>query len=562
MAEKKVPFEGFVGPSYTDRAHGFDNQETINLYLEQDPTGQGKNKQPVIFMGTPGLKNLQTIGSGPIRGTYTVSNQIVNEQISYVVSGNEVYQLSGSNSIPILQVGTLTTSTGPVSISDNGIQILIVDGQNGYYITIGATAFVSSFPYYSGAGNGTISDIGINQSIATAQNWDLVAINSTTFSVTGSVSGSQSDCTVGTAYSTPDGISWTITAGSTAFTSGDEFTFSISGANTLVQITDPNFYPADNVTFQDGYFILNRKGTNQFFLSDLYSIVFPALNVESKSGNSDPIVSVISVSRQLYLLGTDTTEIWWDSGASGSSPFARQDGRFSQVGCAAAHTPVILAEQFFWLGSNAQGTGVVYTIEGSLPKRISTSAVEFSIQNAQGNIAESTAFSYQSEGHYFYCLNVPGTNCTWVYDMVTEQWHKRQDFPNGVAGRWYAETHCLLNNVHIIGDYRNGNIYKLDLDTYTDNGEPKHYIRQTPIVAENLNNMFHKLLQIDGQMGVGLVNQSTGGTNIDFNDLYEGTDNTEIVNHAPNIGGTYTMVTGDAATVIIEGGYMTTRAGV
>ena len=215
-------------------------------------------------------------------------------------------------------VGTLATFTGQVSMSDNALQLFIVDGQSGYYLTLADTA------------------------------------------------------------------------------------------QTLNTVNASQWLGSQIVTFQDGYFILNRKGTNQFFLSDLYDIVFPALNIETKSGNSDPIVAVISVSRQLYLLGTNTTEIWYDAGQSGSSPFARQDGRFSQVGCAAANSLSVLAEQFFWLGSNAQGTGVVYTLEGSLPKRISTHAVEFSIQNAVGNISQSTAFSYQSEGHYFYCLNVPG----------------------------------------------------------------------------------------------------------------------------------------------------------
>lgn len=39
--------------------------------------------------------------------------------------------------------------------------------------------------------------------------------------------------------------------------------------NGLVQITDPDFVAADVVTFQDGYFIFNRSGTAQFFLSNL-----------------------------------------------------------------------------------------------------------------------------------------------------------------------------------------------------------------------------------------------------------------------------------------------------
>ncbi len=509
MAERKQPFGGFIGPSYTGRSHVYDAQETINMYLETDPTGGGKNGQPVILIGTPGLKYQQTLGTGPIRAIYTVSNQLVDQQFAYVVSGNEIYQIASGGAIPTLISGNLTTSSGPVSVADNGNQVVFVDGQNGYFLSINATSLIASTPYYNGVGNGSISSITVNQTTAKAEEWTLTATSNTQFTVVGSVSGTQSPATAGTAYNNGM-ISFTITQGTTLFNVGDQFTFSVSSSTTLTQINDPNYYTSDFVSFQDGYFIFTQTGTNMFFLSDLYDVVFPALNQEAKSGNSDPLVAAISVSRQLYLLGTNTTEIWWDAGQSGSSPFARQDGRFSQVGCAAPASIAILGEQFFWIGSNAQGTAVVYTLEGSLPSRISTHAVEYSLQNAKGNIQQTTAFSYQQEGHYFYCLNVPGTNCTWVYDMVTEQWHKRQSWINGVEGRWLAEGHCLLNDVHLVGDYVNGNIYQLDLDTYTDNGEPRYFIRQTPHKAANLNNVFYKLLDVDFQFGVGVADISQG----------------------------------------------------
>ena len=516
MAEKKQPFTTFIGPSYQDRAHVYDAQETINFYLETDETGMGKNDQKIIFIGTPGLRKLQTIGLGPIRGTYTISNQLVSQQFSYIVSGNEVYQLAGGNAIPVQIVGNLTTTRGPVSIADNGHQVVFVDGVNGYYINIGTSGWTATVPSYSGVGNGTISDITVNQGTADAEFWTLTATSPTTFSVVGSVSGAQAGLTTGVLY-TGTQFALTITAGSTPFVNGDYYQFSISNSGTL-NVIDPNvvanFYPTDYVTFQDDYFIFNWQGTKSFFVSDPNSITFPDANIGSKSGNSDLLVAAVSVSRQLYVMGVNTTEIWFNSGSTvvggqfvgGSQPFTRQDGRFSQVGCASPASIAVIGEQFCWLGSNAQGTGIVYTLEGSLPKRISTHAVEYSIQNTTGNIGNSTAFTYQSEGHYFYCLNVPGLNCTWVYDMVTQQWHKRADWPDGIEGRWYAQTHCLLNDIHIVGDYRNGNIYQLDLDCYTDNGDPRYYVRQTPHVANNLNNVFYKLLEIDFQFGVGLPN--------------------------------------------------------
>jgi hypothetical protein len=408
MAENKKRIPGFVGPSYVSRVHRFDCQRLINYYIELDETGGGKGQEPATLIGTPGLKFLQTLGTGPIRGLYTISNL----DVAIVVSGNSVYQISGANAQPILLEGNLLTHEGPVSIADNGNQVVIVDGQYGYYQTIGETK--------------------------------------------------------------------------------------------IQQIISNNFYPAATVTFQDGYLIFNRVGTTQLFISDLYDVTFPALNLAAKTGNSDILMAVISVSRQLYVLGARTTEIWWDSGASGSTPFQRQDGRNSQIGCVAPQSVKILGETIFWLGSNAQGGGVVYTLSNAAPARVSTNAVEYYLQNI-GDLSQATAYSYQQEGHYFYCLNIPGNDTTWVYDVSVGQWHERQSTVNGITGRNLAEGHCVLNNVHIVGDYRNGNIYMLDLETYTDNGNMIRRIRQSPHVSENLNNMFLRLMEVDFTFGVGLV---------------------------------------------------------
>ena len=133
-----------------------------------------------------------------------------------------------------------------------------------------------------------------------------------------------------------------------------------STSPTLTQINSPNFYPADTVAFQDGYFILNQSGTSYYFISDLYSVNFLPLNEANKSGNSDLIVGLICNNRQLYLMGKSTIETWWDAGQSGSTPFARQDGQFVQIGCIAPGTIQKIFNTFMWLGGSAEGQGVVY----------------------------------------------------------------------------------------------------------------------------------------------------------------------------------------------------------
>lgn len=150
MAEqlKQSPFP-FVGGSYQARAKAFDCQRTVNMYLETSDVGAGKNGQPALLLPRAGLRRVQRLGTGPIRGAYTISNA----QLSFIVSGNEVYQLSSALGVAIQLVGNLNTNAGPVQMADNGTHVLLVDGVNGYTIDLSAPAVVTiNDPnFYNGA---------------------------------------------------------------------------------------------------------------------------------------------------------------------------------------------------------------------------------------------------------------------------------------------------------------------------------------------------------------------------------------------------------------------------
>lgn len=95
-----------------------------NMYCETRPAGE---KSVMVGYRTPGLDVFTDVGgSSPPRGSRVVEKT----GNSFVVIGNTFSQISGSGTSTNL--GTLNTSTGRVSISDNGIQIMIVDGMFGY----------------------------------------------------------------------------------------------------------------------------------------------------------------------------------------------------------------------------------------------------------------------------------------------------------------------------------------------------------------------------------------------------------------------------------------------
>ena len=296
----------------------------------------------------------------------------------------------------------------------------------------------------------------------------------------------------------------------------------------VTQVSDPHFFPSSKVTFQDGYFIFNQVGSEDFFLSNVYAPTFYPLNETNKSGFADNLITAISNNRELYLFGSQTTEIWWNSGASGSTPFQRQDGKFINFGCAASASAVKLDNTIFWLGGG-QGNGIVFMLQGDQAVRISNNAIEFLIAQSS-NLAGSTAYGYQEEGHFFYVLNIPGLATTLVYDASTQLWHERQSFNSStqLQGRHWGDNHVLLNGMHIIGDFQNGNVYQASLSFYSDNGTPQFRMRQSPHVSKNLNRLFYKLLEIDFQFGVGL----NGFTNIDG----DGT-NPQVILQISNDGG-------------------------
>lgn len=126
-----MPDFGFVGTSYTSPSIYQGDQECINFFAEIDPTkGQGE-RGIVALYPTPGLVTQLTLNANaPVRGMFTMSGG----DYFVAVSGNRVYKVN--QNLVATQVGTLLSSSGYVSISDNqtstGLIAYIVDGANRY----------------------------------------------------------------------------------------------------------------------------------------------------------------------------------------------------------------------------------------------------------------------------------------------------------------------------------------------------------------------------------------------------------------------------------------------
>lgn len=344
-------------------------QRCVNLYPEHN---QEDAPTPITQYPTPGLVQLAaTPFNVPIRGLYTASNGNL-----YMVGGNKLYFVTAGWGLTLL--GSIGTQTGPVSMLDNKVTMVLVDGS-----TTGYTIELST--------------------------------------------------------------------------------------NTFAVLDDPTglFNGSWGVGYIDGYMLFP---TDTGFISTLANVIqFDGTYTADKNGAPDLMGNLATLNRQLWLVGQGTSEIWYNVGGV-LFPFATQPGAFIQHGIAARASLAGMDKNLFWLGKDEQGHGVVWKGQGYECKRISTHALEGQIQS-YGFISDALGWTYQQDGHWFYVLTFPSADRTWVWDETTEMWHERMWLDaDGREHRHRANCHAAAYGVHVVGDWQNGKLYRLDLDVYTDAG--------------------------------------------------------------------------------------------
>ena len=280
------------------------------------------------------------------------------------------------------------------------------------------------------------------------------------------------------------------------------------------QITDVNFPGALTVGYLDTQFIFNEPNSQRIWSVDtidpnngdyIYPLVFDPLTFSSADGSPDGVVAINVDHRQLWVFGTDSTEVWYNAGLA-NFPLSPIQGAFNEIGCVATFSIAKLDNTLFWLGTDARGQGIVYRANGYGAARVSTHAIEYAIAQ-YGNIADALAYTYQQEGHSFYVLTFPSANATWVYDVATQAWHERAGWENGVFTRHRSNCQCNFGGNIIVGDFENANIYMFDLDVYADNGRVQKWLRSWRALPQGTNTLKRTAqhsLQLECEAGVGL----------------------------------------------------------
>lgn len=449
-------------------------QNRLNCYVEPQP---GDDRTTVAIYGTPGLVLFTSFGETPIRG------MLVKGDSCYVVHRGSFYEINNAGARTVR--GTIGTSSGRVYMSDNGIQVIITDGVAGYIyffadiapqtltaIThVGAVATATTLAPH-GLQNGRLVTVSGATSAEYNGSYVITVVDDTKFSYT-MASAPAANATVVGAYTVP------------------RFT----------QITAEGYPNLSTVTWMDSYFIGNKPNTQQFYISGQYDgLTWDALDFSSAEANPDNIVAVIADNSNLYLFGSISTEFWNNTGAQ-DFPYARISGGASEIGLAAVNSLVKYDNTLAFLGKNRAGQVFVARYNGYVPEKLSTAEIDYII-NEYPAVEDATAFAYNLGGHAMLQINFPAADESWLYDGYSKVWSRLQSY--GI-GRHRAEIGVNFLNKILVSDFENGNLYRLDQNTYTDNGDPI----ALEIVSKHLSNDDKRStahsLQLVMESGVGAI---------------------------------------------------------
>lgn len=302
------------------------------------------------------------------------------------------------------------------------------------------------------------------------------------------------DSNVGQVYMLDNGTDMMLVDGTTAGYKMNLSTMEVA------RITDPAFYGSNRIDLVDGYFIFNRPGTRQFYISLLNQTTFDPLDFASKAGSPDNLVAAIATRRNVFLFGDQTTEIWTNTGRSDFT-FERVSGAFLQFGCASASSLVQADGSIYFLSKSPQGECIVLRTMNYDRERLSTFAIEHEFQGYE-RVDDAIGFVQQMSGHLWYVLTFPTANKTWVFDIATSQWHELFYLnEDGTESRHRANCSAFWKGMHIVGDYESGRLYQLDMDTYNDAGNEIRRVRGFPHLADEGARIMYKEFKAVMQVG-------------------------------------------------------------
>ena len=377
-------------------------QRRVNLYYELQ---QDRDRAVMVAYKTPGLDSpFVNFGDTAARGVIWPRKS----DYCFFVHRSTLWQVDNVGTT--VSRGTLNTAAGKVSMAENGTQIGIVDGTNGYTYTLASTAFA--------------------------------------------------------------------------------------------QILDAQFpNGARTIDVLDGYFVVDSGADDgEFYISDYQNGASWPGDFGTAESNPDGILRVMTDHQDLVHFGASSIEYWANTGAA-DFPFERIPGTTQEVGLAARWSAVEYDGSIAFLALSKEGQVFAAVLRNYRPQRISNHDLEAK-WSKYSVTSDAIGGAYVLDGHPMYVLSFPTQGATWLHDGSTGAW---TELVSHGLNRHRGEHYFTYLGRTYVTDYQNGKVYRVNSETFTDNGDPIRW----EIVGRHLFDGFSKMrvsrFQLDIEAGVGLT---------------------------------------------------------
>lgn len=252
--------------------------------------------------------------------------------------------------------------------------------------------------------------------------------------------------------------------------------YSFNGA-TLTQGTDVDLPNASTVTFINRRMVYDGRGGDVVF-ADLGSpLDVNSLNVANAEADPDDTIAVIAHNAQVYVFGDESTNPYYNSGV-GNPPYQVIQNANINLGLDAIHS-IAKNKNFVYFLSNEL---TPYRIEGLAYRSIGSPAIGQAIRKySKTSDAYGVTFNFDSMN--FYLLSFREANETWLFNEESLAWVNLAHGTNG--DQHLISDYQFIYGKHVVSDRRNGNLYELDFDTFTDNGNVIQRRRDTLSINSN-----------------------------------------------------------------------------
>jgi len=293
------------------------------------------------------------------------------------------------------------------------------------------------------------------------------------------------------------------------------------------EITDAQWADAYTCSYQDGFGLFSDDDTDYWYHSELNDLTtYASADFYQKMAKTDGLTSVHSHLREPWIFGPGTTEVFYNAGGDNTSAmnptFKRNPGGVIPIGIGAAASSVGDEHglPMTWLTNYK----TIVSATRYEPMEISNQMLARSL-NDMATVSDAVAFGYKEGGHTFYQITFPSSDQTWIYDYTTKLWFRLQSYKiSGGYGRQRANCYARMGNVHYVGDYENGKIYKMSTNYYDDNGYEIRRELYTKEVMAGMKRISFPDIMIDLDSGI---------------DVSEGTSPTIFIQISKDGGNTY-----------------------